>query len=236
MKKTFLLPTSFSLSLFTNQDQRLYRLFLLTHNMEERRGTSEVEFLKRQPKYSRDDQEQEVASMDKETLGRDPLSITPIKSSIQDPKAVPGLWYKIHVLIYDLRNFQANSACRERLETVIDASYFGSPYFTPAEATIVKSFQVSSVSLAEVIEATLKERLERRMKKRVYSGDFRVCAAHDVAPILEKALGVKGKDLMRDKEFLRFVENWGLEWEEGGDWKGIQKKNFAPKQKGGRQN
>ena len=43
------------------------------------------------------------------------------------------------------------------------------------------------------------------MKKRVYSGDFRVCAAHDVAPILEKALGVKEKYLIRDKEFLRFV-------------------------------
>jgi len=240
MKKTFSLPTSFSVSLFTNQDQKLYRFFLLIHNMEERRGTSEVEFYKRQPKDSSDDQEQEVASMDKETLGRDPLSITPIKSSIQDLKAVPGLWYEIHVLIYDLRNFQANSACRERLETVIDTSYLGSPYFTPLEATIVKSFQVGesdgSVSLAEIIEATLKERLERRMKKRVYSGDFRVCAAHDVAPILEKALGVKGKDLMRDKEFLRFVENWGLDWEEAEDWNGIQKKNFAPKQKGGRKN
>jgi hypothetical protein len=43
------------------------------------------------------------------------------------------------------------------------------------------------------------------MKKRVYIGDFRVCAAHDVAPILEKALGVKEKYLIRDKEFLRFV-------------------------------
>lgn len=165
MKKTFSLPTSFSLSLFTNQDQKLYHLFLLIHNMEERRGTSEVEFYKRQPKDSSDDQEQEVASMDKETLGRDPLSITPIKSSIQDLKAVPGLWYKIQVLIYDLRNFQANSACRERLETVIDTSYLGSPYFTPPEATIVKSFQVGesdgSVSLAEIIEATLEERLEK---------------------------------------------------------------------------
>lgn len=126
--------------------------------MEERRGTSEVEFYKRQPKDSSDDQEQEVASMDKETLGLDQVSITPIKSSIQDLKAVPGLWYKIHVLIYDLRNFQANPACRDRLETVIDAFYLGSPYSTPAEATMVKSFQVGekngSITLAEVIEDT----------------------------------------------------------------------------------
>jgi hypothetical protein len=47
---------------------------------------------------------------------------------------------------------------------------------------------------------------------------------------------VKGKDLMRDKEFLRFMENWGLDWEEAEDWNGIQKKYFAPKQKGGRKN
>lgn len=208
--------------------------------MEKRCSTSEVEFYKRQPKDSSDDQKQEVASMDEETLGLDQLSITSIKSSIQDLKAVPGLWYKIHVLIYDLRKFQAKSACRERLETVIDTSYLGSPYFTPAEATMVKSFQVGenngSIALAEVIEDTLKERLERRMKKRVSSKDFRVCAAHDIAPILEKALGVKEKDLMRDKEFIRLVEKWGLDLREAVRWKGIQKKNFAPKGKGGRKN
>jgi hypothetical protein len=191
--------------------------------MEEQLNMSEVEVYKRQPTDSRDDQKQEVASMDEETLGLDRLSITPIKSSIQGLKAVPGLWYKIHVLIYDLRNFQANSACRERLETVIDASYLGSPYFTPAEATMVKSFQVGesngSIILVEVIEDTLKERLERRMKKRVHNGDFRVCAAHDVAPVLEKALGVKEKDLMRNKEFVESVENWGLEWGKAVDWK-----------------
>jgi hypothetical protein len=105
---------------------------------------------------------------------------------------------------------------------------------------MVKSFQVGenngSIALAEVIEDTLKERLERRMKKRVSSKDFRVCAAHDIAPILEKALGVKEKDLMRDKEFIRLVEKWGLDLREAVGWKGIQKKNFAPKGKGGRKN
>jgi hypothetical protein len=68
--------------------------------MEEQCNMSEVEFYKRQPKDSSDDQKQEVASMDEETLGLDQLSITPIKSSIQDLKAVTGLWYKINVLSY----------------------------------------------------------------------------------------------------------------------------------------
>ncbi len=34
-----------------------------------------------------------------------------------------------------------------------------------------------------------------RMKKRVESGDFRVCAAHDLEPIFEKAFGIKPKEL-----------------------------------------
>jgi hypothetical protein len=73
---------------------------------------------------------------------------------------------------------------------VIDPSYIGSPYFTPTEATMVKSLQVSgrkgSITLTEVIKEILNERLERRMKKRVKNVDYRACAAHDVAPILER--------------------------------------------------
>jgi len=88
-----------------------------------------------------------------------------------------------------------------------------------------------SSTLAEIVEDILKERLERRMKKRVESGDYRVCAAHDVAPILEKVLGLKEKDLLRDKEFVELVEKWGLELGEGVVWKGLQKKGFKPKGK-----
>jgi hypothetical protein len=55
---------------------------------------------------------------------------------------------------------------------------------------MVKSLQVSgrkgSITLTEVIKEILNERLERRMKKRVKNVDYRACAAHDVAPILER--------------------------------------------------
>jgi hypothetical protein len=47
--------------------------------------------------------------------------------------------------------------------------------------------------LKALIEETLNERLERRMKKRVESGDFRVCAAHDLAPVLRRLLGLRGR-------------------------------------------
>ena len=60
-----------------------------------------------------------------------------------------------------------------------------------------------------------------------------MCAAHDVAPILEQALGVKEKDLMKDKKFVALVEKWGLDLEDGVAWEGIQKLSFAPKVKRG---
>ena len=45
--------------------------------------------------------------------------------------------------------------------------------------------------LAELIDEFLQVRLEWKMKKRVESVDFRVCTAHDVAPIVKKVLGAK---------------------------------------------
>jgi hypothetical protein len=58
--------------------------------------------------------------------------------------------------------------------------------------------------LAELIDEFLQVRLEWKMKKRVESVDFRVCTAHDVAPIVEKVLGAKEKD-SRNEEFVGLV-------------------------------
>jgi hypothetical protein len=48
----------------------------------------------------------------------------------------------------------------------------------------------------------LKERLERRRKKRVESEVYRICTDHDLAPIFEKVFDINPKDLQRDSEFL----------------------------------
>ncbi|KAH8780643.1 hypothetical protein F5882DRAFT_267518, partial [Hyaloscypha sp. PMI_1271] len=89
-----------------------------------------------------------------------------------------------------LSSYQTNTGCRDRLETVVDPSYTGSPYFTSCEVAIIKSLQISGskgpAMLAELIDEIVQVRLEWRMKKQVESVDFRVCAAHDVAPIVEK--------------------------------------------------
>jgi hypothetical protein len=75
----------------------------------------------------------------------------------------------------------------------------------------------------------LDERLNRRMKKRVESEDYRVCAAHDLAPIFEKALGINPKELAKSQEFLARVDTEGLKG--GAKWLGLKKmRTFGPKQ------
>jgi hypothetical protein len=83
------------------------------------------------------------------------------------------------------------------------------PYFDSIEAQQLKACVVDATNnrtLETVFEDTLKERLERRMKKRTESGDFRVCAAHDLAPILEKAFDIKATNLQTDTEFLTILD------------------------------
>ena len=88
--------------------------------------------------------------------------------------------------------------------------------------------------MSALIEETLKERLDRRTKKRAESGDYRICAAHDVAPILEKALGIKQKDLERDQAFLDKMSANGLHLEPGERWTGISKQQKTFHNKSGK--
>lgn len=120
--------------------------------------------------------------------------------TIKDLQDNAALWYKIHVFIYDLRNFREIPTAYARVDSIVDASDIGMPYFKQEEVEMIKSTIVDgNKTLETAIEETLNERLERRIKKRVESGDYRVCAAHDLAPIFEKALDIKPKDLIKDK-------------------------------------
>ncbi|KAF1955140.1 hypothetical protein CC80DRAFT_549848 [Byssothecium circinans] len=44
------------------------------------------------------------------------------------------LWYKLHVFMYDLRNFRSSDEARARLDCIADEHYLGQPYFTREEA------------------------------------------------------------------------------------------------------
>ncbi|DAA72944.1 TPA_exp: Uncharacterized protein A8136_4869 [Trichophyton benhamiae CBS 112371] len=124
--------------------------------------------------------------------------------SVGDIRSRRSLWYRLHVYVYDLRNFRTDSAARDRLDSIVDITYLGKPYFNEEEAEILKNTISNSSgskggteTLAQKIESTLDERLNRRMKKRVESGDFRVCAAHDLAPIFEAFFDIPPKKLAK---------------------------------------
>jgi len=67
-------------------------------------------------------------------------------------------------------------------------------------------------TLKALIQGILDEKLNRR--KRVESADYRVCAAHDLAPVFERCFGIKPKDLQRDKLFVKCLEKNGLAFDE----------------------
>ncbi|PGG99541.1 hypothetical protein GX51_06281 [Blastomyces parvus] len=141
----------------------------------------------------------------------------------------PGLWYRLHVLVLDLRNFSTNDTSRERLEQVTDISYLGSPYFSAEEASALGHTQLEPGNqlLKDKIESELNERLTRRMKKRVESGDFRVCAAHDLAPIFEKGFSINPKKLAKDSQFMNLAASRGLKPSpDGTEWSGLSERKL----------
>lgn len=146
---------------------------------------------------------------------------------VQELQENKALWYKIHVFVYDLRNFRENDDSRGRLDSIIDASYIGMPYFAEEEVQAIKSTTVQGTkNLEAVIRETLEERLNRRMKKRVKSDDYRVCAAHDLAPIFEKGLSIDHKRLAKDSEFLNLMEQRKLRLPDDKGWDGLGKKKI----------
>ena len=131
---------------------------------------------------------------------------------LQDLQNDAHYWHKIKVFLFDLRHFSERIDSRDRLELIIDPSYIGAPYFDSSEAQRMKSFipDGRDITLQELVLSTLDEKLNRRMKKRVATADYRVCAAHDLAPVFEKAFCIKPKDLQKDKKFIKGLTANGL--------------------------
>ncbi|KAL8840612.1 MAG: hypothetical protein Q9176_003725 [Flavoplaca citrina] len=133
-------------------------------------------------------------------------------SNIQSLQDDLHTWHKIKVFLFDLRHFAERSESRDRLELIADLTYIGAPYFTPPEIKAIKSFvpDGGDSTLEQLVLSTLQMKLNRRKKKRMATSDHRVCAAHDLAPVFEKAFGVRPKDLTKDKKFVKEVTVNGL--------------------------
>lgn len=141
------------------------------------------------------------------------------QESLNQLQTAPNaLWYRLHVFLYDLRNFSDNNKSQARLDQIIDASYLGQPYFSDNEVAMIKTTIIGNQkTLAETIEESLNDKLNRR--KRVEAKDYRPCAAHDLAPIFERAFGVRPKDLSKDKQFLKLMTKHGLALADTNEWK-----------------
>ncbi|KAJ4299830.1 hypothetical protein N0V90_005076 [Kalmusia sp. IMI 367209] len=139
------------------------------------------------------------------------------------------LWYKLHVFMYDLRNFGDKDDSRARLECVVASNYIGEPYFNDHESQMLLSTIIDPITgetLGKAVDDFFKtevpQRIEDEMKKK---NDYRVCASHDIAPIFERAFGVKPTDLSKNKAFTKLVGKGGLEaLDKGGVWNGLKRR------------
>lgn len=138
-----------------------------------------------------------------------------------------NFWYKIHVLLHDLRNIKTNPDSEKRTLCTTGELYISGPYFTDSEAALIKSALVSLplpttdldffdeenenengaaeqndiVEREVTVEEAIKERLAGFFEKRRASGDSRPCGPHDMAPIYERVFGIEKREL-EDERFL----------------------------------
>jgi hypothetical protein len=148
----------------------------------------------------------------------------------------PDLWYKIHVLLYDLCNIATDRAAEARTLATTDELYISAPYFTPSEASLIKTTRISPPVLNETpefemveyddedevqqnqaapsgepitIEEAIKACLQNFFEKRRASGDARPCGPHDMAPIYLAVFGI-AKDELKDEKFTSRLRRAGL--------------------------
>lgn len=148
-----------------------------------------------------------------------------------------SLWYRIKILLYDLRHLDSNPASCDRLNQITDPHYISSPYFTEAESTLIKTALISQETTAEssqdttigddlddgdaiplnnfrtdqprTFQAVVEESLASFLEKRKASGDARPCEAHTIAPLYESIFGISRQETL-EENFLRRVRKTGI--------------------------
>ncbi|KAF4555824.1 Hypothetical protein D9617_2g057880 [Elsinoe fawcettii] len=141
-------------------------------------------------------------------------------ATLQEMRQDDSLWWRVLVFLHDLRHFNEKDDSQARLDLIVDPSYSGQPYFSNEEVSRLTTTKlVNGKTISEIVQETLNVRLERRMKKRVERSDYRICAAHDLAPVFEKAFDVNPKDLARNVKFIELVDKHGLTTPD--DWRSV---------------
>lgn len=167
------------------------------------------------------------------------------------------LWYKIHILLHDLYNIATDRAAESRTLATTDELHISAPYFTPEEATLIKTTQILPPSLTEIpefealdchettsegpmtvnhkspsqsitIEQAIKDCLRNFFEKRRASGDARPCGPHDLGPIYCAVFGI-AKTELKDEKFLGRLRRSGLPRQESNK---VQNSDNPSKKKG----
>jgi hypothetical protein len=169
------------------------------------------------------------------------------------------LWYKIHVLLYDLRNIATDRTAESRTLATTDELYISVPYFTTDEAVLITQTRIPPPTLQEIpefellgydgpveeapviekdvslvslvtVEDAIKGCLENFFEKRRASGDARPCGPHDMGPIYLAVFGISKAEL-KDEAFLSRLRRAGLPRM---DAEGTGKNDGRNTQKGGK--
>jgi hypothetical protein len=187
--------------------------------------------------------------------------IQPTNMPIQGLPALQAntdLWYKIHVILYDLCNIATDRTAESRTLSTTDELYISTPYFTPDEAALIKQTLISPPTLQEIpefqrvgyeqdegipeveeatspvsliiIEEAIKNCLVNFFEKRGASGDARPCGPHDMGPIYLAVFGISKAEL-KDEKFLSRLRRAGLPRLDGEE---ITKDTVQNIQKGGK--
>ena len=73
-----------------------------------------------------------------------------------------------------------------------------------------KTLITTDKNLEMLIRETIEIKLNRQVKERQATGDHRVCAAHDLAPLLERVFDFRPKNLAKDSGFQKIRRKYGL--------------------------
>ena len=149
-------------------------------------------------------------------------------ASLRDSK--PNFTQSCINFIHDLRTFTGNRGSRTRLDATGHEFFLGLPYFDSETRDIILQLKTQGSTVEHDLRALAQKRLGAE-----------ICAAHDLAPLFERALGISW-DKEREKALSRQHTMSSVEiGAEGSSLKKLQKKGsklfkdtFSRKKGGGR--
>lgn len=145
--------------------------------------------------------------------------IPPAETTLSTLRQDADLWFRIHVLLYDLSNIAIDLNSEKRVSSTTHELYISEPYFTDAEATRIRTALVDDAQSASqfgagfdkdvTVEEAIHSSLSDFFDKRNASGDARPCGPHDMVPVYGRVLGIQ-KDELKDERFLSRLRRSGL--------------------------